>query len=216
MPHNKVGAKFNLALFYQVREIAIEVVNSVAGKVFEGMSEEQGIELINIELAKHKVQKNWHPHKFRIGKNTTKSFKELSDLSIRLKNGDLFFIDIGPVLFDHEADFGNTFIFGKGKHLEFPAKAKELFDLGSKLFKENNLSGLELYAELKVIAQKLNLELHPNTLGHRLGDFPHQLFYKGKLIEIEGELVSNLWVLEILIVDNLNEVGAFYEDILIK
>jgi hypothetical protein len=213
---NNVGEKFDLSKLLEARNLTINVVKNIAKSVFLGMSEEDGIKLIDLELKKFHVQKLWHPHKFRIGKNTTKSFKEESDPNVRLANGDIFFIDIGPVFFDHEGDYGETFVFSTYEKSEFSQKAKILFDFGSKCFVELDLTGKDLYVALAKEALNLKVKLHPKTLGHRLGDFPHHLFYRGKMNEVETKMLKNIWVLEIHILDLENNYGAFYEDILQK
>ena len=50
--------------------------------------------------------------------------------------------------------------------------------------------------------------------GHRLGDFPHALHYKGKLSDFSEAPFPNLWVLEIHLIDEKINRGAFFEDIL--
>lgn len=51
-------------------------------------------------------------------------------------------------------------------------------------------------------------------LDDRLGDFPHALYFKDSLSEVEFAPIENLWVLEIHIRCQESKRGAFYEDIL--
>lgn len=212
--HN-VGEKFDVNKLFEAQEFTKDIVHTVSKKVFEGMTEAQGIELLNLEFKKHGEIKFWHPHKFRIGKNTQCSFKEESDHSVVLKKNDFFFIDVGPILFSHEGDYGETFIFGEqNEALKIKNKCEELFNLGLKHFKENKISGVDLYKYLENKAIELDVKLNMNTLGHRIGDFPHHLYYRGKMAHVEEELLPNLWVLEVQITNREGTIGAFFEDII--
>jgi hypothetical protein len=212
---NEVGANFNLNKLIEAQEATKKVVLAVSEKVFINMTEADGIELINLEFKKLGDIKFWHPHKFRIGKNTLKSFREESESGVRLNSGDHFFIDVGPVLFEHEGDFGDTFIFGKNEKVQqLRDIAHELFNITKAEFLERKLSGHDLYNFLNSEAEKRNAILNLNTLGHRVGDFPHHLFYRGKLADVKDSILPNLWVLEVQIADRELKHGAFYEDIL--
>ncbi len=42
----------------------------------------------------------------------------------------------------------------------------------------------------------MGYKLNNNMKGHRVGDFPHHVFYKGGLNETEEVPCENLWILE--------------------
>lgn len=215
MSIHEVGEKFDLNKLKKAQQLTKDVVNKVAERAFVGMTEADGIKIIEEEFLKIDKIKFWHPHKFRIGKNTLCSFKDQSDDNVKLEMNDHFFIDVGPILFDHEGDFGDTFILGKNP---LASKLKEnthqLFSAATKKFLEENLSGQKLYSFLEIEAKNLNCHLNMKTLGHRIGDFPHHLYYRGKMGDIDQRLLPNLWVLEIQVSDSQNSIGAFFEDIL--
>jgi len=50
--------------------------------------------------------------------------------------------------------------------------------------------------------------------GHRIGDFPHHVFFKGSLTECEETVIPNAWILEIHLWSPDKKFGAFYEDVL--
>ena len=50
--------------------------------------------------------------------------------------------------------------------------------------------------------------------GHRVGDFPHHVFYRGNLKDIPQTVSANRWILEIQLHDRSLQRGAFFEDIL--
>jgi Xaa-Pro aminopeptidase len=211
----KVGAKFQLALFIKARDLTIAAVKEVSGLAFEGMTELDGHLLLNDCLEKRGVEKLWHPHKFRIGLNTSKAFRELSDPNVRLKRNDLFFIDIGPVFYGHEGDYGETFCLGDNEALEsVRVSSRQVFDLCREEFLKNNLTGRALYDFAQNRAQSLGFILNDKMYSHRLGDFPHALHFKGALGDQNYVPDESLWVLEILIHDVKSGHGSFFEDII--
>jgi methionine aminopeptidase len=217
MSYNQVGPYYNMDLMVAGQAIAKKVIEEVSKNVYLGMNEADGINLINESFSKFGNFKFWHPHKFRIGKNTLLSFKEESDKDVILNNGDIYFIDIGPIIRGHEADFGDTFIFGDNElSLELISKTKQLFNFGREQFLKENITGINLYGLLKSKSSELGVELNLKTLGHRIGDFPHHLFYKGKLAELEFIPSINIWVLEIQIKHSCFDLGSFYEDIIFE
>jgi hypothetical protein len=56
----------------------------------------------------------------------------------------------------------------------------------------------------------------PYVRGHRLSDFPHKLHHGGSMEECAGHPSPERWVLEIQIRHPLEELGAFYEDLLLR
>lgn len=209
------GTDFNFELYLKARDKTIAVVHSLASKIYPGMSESQSIELLNQELNLAGIEKFWHPTKFRINKNTTKSFRDISEEAVLLDD-DIFFIDIGPVFFNHEADYGETFVVGSNQRLKFlQDKSKEIFHATKAEWNKNKLTGSELYEFASALARKSNLELNTKMYGHRLGDFPHALHYKGNLGTLDFSPAPGLWVLEIHLIDPSINRGAFFEDILL-
>ena len=191
-------------------------VNGIIKDLERGMDEQACQALVQERLSSLGVEKKWHPTKFRIGADTLKSFSEKSDSNQKLENGEIFFIDIGPVWDGYEGDFGKTFVFGEDIHhyQKLADAAQKIFDLTGAHWKDSGVSGGKLYEFAKSCAKDLGYELNEKMDGHRLGDFPHHLFYRGGLAETDEVPVDNLWVLEILIRDDKSNRGAFFEDIL--
>ncbi|TNF29856.1 MAG: aminopeptidase P family protein [Deltaproteobacteria bacterium] len=209
------GESFNLDAFLKARTLSKEAVRECAKRMQVGMSEAEGIELVESILKEKGMERTWHPTKFRIGKNTLKSFSEKSDENVRLGENDIFFMDIGPVFFGHEGDYGETFTTGNDALLEDAKNAaREVFWQTQSCWREEGINGKELYLQAQQIAKNHGYELNLKMDGHRLGDFPHGLFFKGSLADIEEVPIENLWVLEILIRHPEKEVGAFFEDII--
>ena len=215
MTTENCGNQFKLELYLQARAKTIQAVQSASTKIFPGMNEAQSIAVLNHELDRAGVEKFWHPAKLRINSNTTKNFRDLSE-EIVLGESDLFFIDIGPVFFNHEGDYGETFVVGTDPQLtKLKNATKKIFYSTQAAWKSGKLTGVELYKFAEQEALKVNLKLNSNMYGHRLGDFPHALHYKGKLGTLDFAPAAHLWVLEIHLIDESIHRGAFFEDILI-
>lgn len=215
MSLERVGESFQLEMYLEARVLTKKLVRDYATKIQIGMSEEEIKKELNLLFQKQGLEKYWHPTKVRIGRNTIKSFKEISESSIFLKGDDIFFIDMGPVFNQHEADYGETFVLGNNPdYLRIQKSVKEIFDDVSLYWKKHRCSGQKLYQYAEEITQKKGYLFHPKMKGHRLGDFPHALVYRGSLEEAPFIKKGLLWVLEILIQDSSQQFGAFYEDII--
>lgn len=213
-PNENLGQLFNLDSFFKARETAIHIVRDVASKITAGMGEDDAHELLKIAFEKNGSQKLWHPTKVRFGVNTLKTFREASIPDVKINNGDLFFFDIGPVIDDHEGDYGETFVCGQSEKNHLATACKEVFDETARAWKEQDLSGPGLYAFAARAAEKRGYQLNLDMDGHRLGDFPHALYFKGGLPDHQDVPSPNLWVLEIHLRDIVTNRGAFFEDIL--
>ena len=227
-----VGEKFNLVDFLAARESCQAITAEIVASLQEGMREQDGQDLVKKIFAKHNIYKFWHPTKFRMAADTLKSFREPPDPDLRLRSGDLCFLDLGPIIQDHEADFGRTFIFTQNAKnsqgslnshgsSNSPAAhsiinaAEDIFRATAKAWKREGLSGQALFAFAEQAARSCGLELNPHMAGHRLGDFPHHIHSKQKLFDLTNCPSANLWVLEIHVLDRALGRGAFYEDILL-
>jgi Xaa-Pro aminopeptidase len=169
MSINQVGNKFQLQKLIDAQAITKKIVQAAAGKVEVGMNEADGLALLNREFSRYGDIKFWHPHKFRIGKNTLCAFKEESDQEICLKANDHFFIDVGPVFFEHEGDYGETFIVGQNPEaLRLKHISEQLFLEAKENFFQMHCSGKALYDFLAKRAEELDVNLNLKTLGHRV------------------------------------------------
>ncbi len=217
----QTGDKFNLTTYFNARTLCQDVVKRIAMQVTAGLSEKDGQELIKNEFKKEGVTKFWHPSKFRIGSETVKSFRELADESVRLGKGDIYFVDVGPIIEEHEADYGETFVLpandvNKSELRTLADASLKIWQHTADKWKNAQLSGVDLYHVANNFAQSLGYYLNPLMAGHRLGDFPHALYSKDRLFSVDLVPTENLWVLEIHIVSDSHRRGAFFEDILHK
>lgn len=209
-----LGPEFLMSKYLEARVRAIKAVYEASKNIKVGMTENEARLVLTNILDSLGVEKFWHPTKLRMNINTTKNFSEPGIETI-LSDSDIYFIDIGPVFLNHEGDYGETFVTGSNPALlHLQSSTRKVFDLTAQAYKEQKLTGVELYKFAASEARKLELVLNPNMYGHRLGDFPHALHHRGDLGEYSFIPNPNLWVLEIHLLDEKNNRGAFFEDIL--
>lgn len=213
----KVGEEFSREDFFKARDLTKKIVHDVFKKCRVGMYDKEIVEMLDAEMFKCGADRLWHPTKVRIGAETLKNFPDSFNPDRKLLEGDILFFDVGPVFYDHEGDYGETFVFGKSDQ---PCKkavidfSKELFHKLSNEWKSQKLTGVQLYEKAVAYSLSAGFEFNLRMGGHRLGDFPHALFSKSKLKDIDFVPADDLWILEVHVLDRDNQIGAFYEDLL--
>jgi methionine aminopeptidase len=213
----KVKDSFNLKKFLEVQKETIKALQRIASKIQIGMTEAAAYELAKLVLNESGFEKNWHRPYIRFGQNTALMYGQPSDPETILKENDVFYVDIGPVKEGYEGDAGDTFLKGQSLEKERCIQdSKTLFEDVRTCWKRKNLTGMGLYQYAEVQAEKMGWRLNRDWGGHRIGDFPHHLYYKGALQSLDFTPLPGLWVLEIHLCDIENRFGAFYEDVLIE
>lgn len=206
-----VGPHFSLEVFHQARSLAWEMLTSLKNAAKIGMKKEDFLQILESPFFFPDREKWWHPIKIRLGKNTQCSFRDKDIEEAVLKEGDLYFFDIGPVFQGHEADVGQTFRLGDEGFIN---PAETLFKKLELLWQREGITGEKLYVEGLKEAERLGFEFNPKMVGHRLGDFPHAIHHKGSLGSFKSQPIEDRWILEVHLVDKKNQCGYFYEDLL--
>lgn len=211
----QVGPRFALDKMQAAQQQALQVMADAASQFVAGMSEQDAVTLLSQLLTAAGATTHWHPPIVRFGKNTSKIYKEASDSTVLLQPNDIFFIDIGPVFDEHEADVGATFVLGDDATLQrVQAACHQVFTEVAAHWRDSGENGAALYAFAAARAQVLGMQLNHQIKGHRLGDFPHQLYASGELGDFAGTLRSGIWVLEIQLLDPQSGYGGFVEQVL--
>ncbi|MFG6101795.1 M24 family metallopeptidase [Leptothoe sp. EHU-05/26/07-4] len=212
----RTQANFSEDLFFASRDRSFEAVRRISRQIQVGMLEEEANEIAIATLQDMGARQNWHQPCVRFGPNTIKTIGADSVSGIRLGENDIYFIDVGPVWGNYEGAAGDTFVTGENLILRRCADdVKHIFQAVSDKWKIDALGGDSLYKFAQDIAHQMGWVLNMDLSGHRLGDFPHDVYYKGGLADISFCPSSKLWVLEIQIRHPHRAFGAFYEDLLI-
>lgn len=208
------GENFDLQKLLRARDVARDITYELSSHIRPGMTEDDAHRLYKELTKKYPVEKQWHPPKLRFGPNTLKTFKEVSDPYV-LKEEDIYYIDIGPVVEGHEADYGETFVVGNiYEHKLIADSSVKVFHEVGQHWLKSRPNGNELYLFAKERANHYGFRLDLGSDGHRLGDFPHHVHFKGSLAEVNESIIPDAWILEIQLTSRDGKYGAFFEDLL--
>jgi Xaa-Pro aminopeptidase len=171
--------------------------------------------------------KHWHKRVVRTGQNTFYSYKvDPPDLAI--KDGDLVYLDLGPVFDDFEGDIGKTYLIG-----DDAIKAKLIQDLerifieGKEFYTRNpNMTGAQLWSRVLELTNDAGWGFGNTHAGHILSEFSHKQKY-GDSPDVRINELNHLpmnaplpdgqkrhWILEIHLVEKMGQFGGFFEDII--
>lgn len=216
-----VSPGFIVAGLLHARERTLKVLDEVRSSLREGMTEDDARRMALKIFLDHGVSKHWHKPYIRFGAGTTLTFHEPLQPDYRLREGDPYYIDLGPVWADresgleYEGDYGDTFVLGSNGEAEAcAAAARELFAEARGEWRKGGVSGEALYRLLRRRAVELGYDMVEKVDGHRVGDFPHMKHSKERLAKTQFIPSESLWVLEIQINDRAGRFGAFFEDLL--
>ncbi len=107
-----VGGRYDHAMMLEARRRTRAAISDISSQIAPGMAEEEALALTKQVLRENGLGRGWHGVHVRFGTNTLKNFGEPSEPGVVLGRDDLWFIDIGPVWRDWEADAGDTFVVG--------------------------------------------------------------------------------------------------------
>ena len=206
---------FNQSEFLEVQETTRLIVKRSADLVELGMNYLDIEELILKLYEEFQVEKSWHPIKVRIDQDTNLSFREKSNPEIKVKNDSIFFMDIGVVKNGYEGDVGRSFSINKNPDAEKLINiCHQVFVESLSAWKNQKLSGKALYDFAAQAANSHGVELNLSMDGHRIGSYPHGVFFKGGLAEVDIIPAENLWILEIQVKCPQLNLSAFFEDVI--
>jgi Xaa-Pro aminopeptidase len=207
-----VGPNFNADALIRADQAAARCVAEIADVIQPGMTQEEGTRLAREIIKSAGAQRHWHQPIIRFGAETLKTFREPTDSQTRLADGDLFYIDIGPVFEGQEADRGDTFRAGTahepGRLIE---AARETWKAVADAWRTRGLTGRELYASVHERAADSGFVQHSRVQGHRVGDWPHGEYTRGTLANATVVPEAGLWILEIHFICSTSGRAAFFE-----
>jgi len=215
----RTGADFTVEALMTARRNTRDAMERIARSIEPGMLEDDARAMAKETLAQLGSSRGWHRILIRFGPNTLKNFEDRSEPGTRLGDGDIFFLDIGPIWGDTEGDGGETFVVGKNPAPEMRRCAqdvKRIFHSVRSQWLQSRMTGMELYDFAAKSAADLGWVLNLGLTGHRLSEFPHSAHYDGTLAAVSIRPSPNLWVLEIQIRHPVKPIGGFFEDLLLE
>lgn len=173
------------------------------------------------------TSRHWHKRIVRAGLNTLQPYRE-NPPDREIEEGDIVFLDFGPVFAEWEADFGRTYVLGDDpEKLRLRDDLPKVWQAGREYFDSHpDVTGAELYAHMCKLAEEFGWEFGGPHSGHLVGEFPHEL--------IDADLVNSYiapsnpnrlrglddagrkahWILEVHLVNKERTWGGFYEQLL--
>jgi Xaa-Pro aminopeptidase len=173
------------------------------------------------------VTRHWHRRIVRAGENTLQPFQEHPPDRV-VTEGDIVFLDLGPIFEEWEADFGRTFVLGDDPHKTAVRDAlPRVWRAGREYFNGRaDVTGSELFDFVVGVTHGEGFEFGSSIAGHLVGEFPHKKV-AGTAVEWYIMPGSNKpmrrsdpsgrichWILEIHLVDRVRGFGGFYEQLL--
>lgn len=207
-----VGPNFDPDALARADRAAAQCVAEIAVAIQPGMTQERGTKIARDILKSAGAKRHWHQPIIRFGAETLKTFREPTDSQTQLADGDLFYIDIGPVFEGHEADRGDTFQVGTAlEQAHLIEVARATWKTVSDAWRMLRLTGRDLYALVDETAAQSGYLQHSRVLGHRIGDWPHGKYARGALANATVVPEPGLWILEIHLICTASGRGAFIE-----
>jgi len=214
----------------EVEKQALTLFDEVVNRnlIITGKSEKQlNQEIYDLAFDLFGIKKYWHKRIVRAGKNTLLPYQENPE-NLILQVDDILFLDFGPVFEDFEADIGRTFVIGNNERkIKLKNDVEEAFYIGKEFFNKNyqTLTGADFYNYTNELAHKFGWDYGNEHCGHLVGKFPHEKIVGEERINYlhpdNNELLSKLdkngnqrfWIYEIHFIDKENQIGGFFEQI---
>jgi len=197
-----------------VREITMQLLDELVSALKPGMTELEAVDLAKEIFSGHGVSAVWHKSYIYFGINTLLTYRHKYVDTQILREEDIVYFDIAPLIDNIEGDIGRTITFGKNPIFEDLKQASEsIFQEAHGFWKANNPTGIALYEHVYALTQKAGYEFILKGPGHLVGAFPHKR-WPGGLDTYPYPVEPNLWILEVHIRHPEKPYGAFFEDIL--
>ena len=173
------------------------------------------------------VTAHWHRRIVRAGENTLQPFREHPPDRV-IVDGDIVFLDLGPIFEEWEADFGRTFVLSDDPDkVAIRDALPRVWRAGRDYFDSHpDVTGAELYDYAVELAHAEGFEFGSPIAGHLLGEFPHKKIVGNgvqwyitpgsdkpmRRKDPNGRVCH--WILEIHLTDPARRIGGFYEQLL--
>lgn len=173
------------------------------------------------------VTRYWHKRVVRAGVNTLQPFHE-NPPDRMIGEGDVVFLDLGPVFEEWEADFGRTYLLDDDPDkIALRDALPRVWQAGRDYFDSHpDVTGAELYDYVVGLTHAEGFDYASTIAGHLVGEFPHKKII-GDGVDAHimpgsdqpmrrrdqaGRLCH--WILEIHLANRDRGFGGFYEQLL--
>ena len=199
------------------------------GLIVSGKSEKElADEIVQIGKEDFGIENHWGKKIVRTGINTLQPYVS-NPPDLIIQEGDILFLDFHPVFEGWEADLGRTYVLGND-----PLKQKIKNDVEAAwyegngwYFKQNKLTGADFFNYANDLAKRYGYEFGNTIAGHIIGSYPHEQpddpndvcldvhpDNHTDILQLDKHGNKRYWILELHFVDRLNNIGAFFEQLL--
>ncbi len=198
----------------------------VAGKTESTLS----AEIVQMAKQEFGTEIHWGKKIVRTGLNTLQPYvADPPDLMIQ--EDDILFFDFHPVFEGWEADLGRTYVLGND-----PLKLKITKDVEAAwheantwYWQQNELTGVQFFNYVENLTKRYGYSFGNAIAGHIVGRFPHEQpddpndlcldVHPDNLqdiLQLDKQGNKRHWMLELHFVDRTNNIGAFFEQLLME
>jgi Xaa-Pro aminopeptidase len=212
---------------------AKDLFNTIEAKglIVAGKTERQLCdEIIQIAKTDFDVTQHWGKKIVRTGANTLQPYMA-DPQNLVIQENDILFFDFHPVFEGWEADLGRTYVLGND-----PLKLKIKKDVEAAwyegnawYFKQSSLTGAQFFNYTSDLAKRYGYEFGNAISGHIIGIFPHEQpddpndlcldvhpDNHTDIFQLDKQGNKRHWMLELHFVDRKNNIGAFFEQLLME
>jgi Xaa-Pro aminopeptidase len=216
---------------FHAEQKAKELFNAIEqrGLIMAGKTEKQLCdEILQIAKDDFGVENHWGKKIVRTGINTLQPYMaDPPDLII--KEDDILFFDFHPIFEGWEADLGRTYVLGNDPlKLKIKKDVEAAWYEGNEwYFKQTNLTGTQFFNYATNLAKRYGYEFGNAIAGHIIGHYPHEQpddpndlcldVHPGNatdILQLDKHGNKRHWMLELHFVDRVNNIGAFFEQLL--
>jgi methionine aminopeptidase len=197
--------------------------------IIPGKSEEQlSKELCDLALEKFGIEKHWHKKIVRTGINTLATYGENPPNRI-IEEGDILFLDFGPLVDGYEADLGRTYVLGNNaSKLKLKMDVEKAWYETQEWYQQQTaVKASDLFHYVVTKAGEYGWTFTGTIAGHILGKFPHEQPADPKSWELDVHPDNDNdmfltdangdkrhWVLELQFIDTKKGIGGYFEQLL--
>lgn len=176
------------------------------------------------------VTDHWGKRIVRTGINTLEPYMANPDNRM-IAEGDILFFDFHPVFAGWEADLGRTYVLGNDESkLKIKRDVEEAWYIANEWYhRQTNLTGAEFFSYVNELTKQLGYEFGNAIAGHIVGKYPHEQpdDPNDLCLDVHPDNHKDIlspdknghprhWILELHFVDRKNQIGAFFEQLLIE
>jgi hypothetical protein len=176
-PVNHLPSEESLESSLQCQRLAFRAVKEVAGLMTPGWTEQQAAEMVQTYLSDSGVKTFFHYPFAWFGERSKfaamKNYREAMPTTRKLRENEVFILDVAPIYQNHSSDVGYTSCAGKNHELDLAMKfLKELrSDIPTLINGKRNGAGIwkEIERRIKEAGYEPIFDRYPyGVLGHRV------------------------------------------------